>query len=43
MHGSVTPPSNRFLVAGRDRRWPRVLSSALVVSSLAVATLALVG
>lgn len=43
MQSPILPPSNRFLVAQRDRRWPRVLSAAIVVSTLAVAVLLLVG
>lgn len=43
MQSPVAPPTNRFLVAQRDRRWPRVLSSAIVVSLLAVAVLLLIG
>lgn len=43
MQPPIAPPSNRFLVAQRDRRWPRVLSTALAVSLLAVTVLLLVG
>ena len=30
----VAAPSNRFLVHQRDRRWPRVLSSVLLVAAV---------
>lgn len=39
----VVGPSNRFLVPQRDRRWPHVLSSFLLVAVLVVGLLGLVG
>jgi len=39
----VVGPTNRFLVAQRDRRWPHVLSTFLLVSVLVVGVLGLVG
>ena len=39
----VVGPSNRFLVPQRDRRWPHVLSSFLLVAVLVVGVLGLVG
>ena len=39
----VVGPSNRFLVPQRDRRWPHVLSTFLLLAVLVVAALGLVG
>ena len=39
----IAAPSNRFLVRQRDRRWLRVLSSALLVAAVVLAVLLLVG
>jgi len=39
----VVGPSNRFLVPQRDRRWPHVLSSFLLLAVLVVGVLGLVG
>jgi hypothetical protein len=39
----VIGPSNRFLVPQRDRRWPHVLSTFLLLSVLVVGVLGLVG
>ena len=39
----VVGPSNRFLVPQRDRRWPHVLSTFLLLAVLVVGTLGLVG
>jgi hypothetical protein len=39
----VTGPSNRFLIAQRDRRWPHVLSTFLLLAVLVVGVLGLVG
>jgi hypothetical protein len=39
----VVGPSNRFLIAQRDRRWPHVLSSFLLLAVLVVGVLGLVG
>ena len=39
----VVGPSNRFLVPQRDRRWPHVLSTFLLISVLVLGVLALVG
>ncbi len=39
----VVGPSNRFLIAQRDRRWPHVLSTFLLLAVLLVAVLGLVG
>jgi len=39
----VVGPSNRFLVAQRDRRWPHVLSTFLLLAVLVVGVLGLVG
>lgn len=39
----VVGPSNRFLVPQRDRRWPHVLSSFLLLAVLVVGALGLVG
>jgi hypothetical protein len=36
-------PTNRFLVAQRDSRWPRVLTTVLLVASVVVVVLMLVG
>jgi len=36
-------PTNRFLVAQRDRRWPRVLSLVLMLATAVVVVLMLVG
>ncbi len=36
-------PTNRFLVAQRDRRWPRVLSTVLMLATGVVVVLMLVG
>ncbi len=36
-------PSNRFLVRQRDRRWPRVLTVALLAAAVVLAVLLLVG
>ena len=36
-------PSNRFLIAERDRRWPRVLTSVLLVSAVVLTVLLVVG
>lgn len=36
-------PTNRFLVAQRDRRWPRVLSTVLMLATAVVVVLMLVG
>lgn len=43
MEPPVFVPSNRFLVAQPDRRWPRVLSAALVVAGVVLVVLILVG
>ena len=39
----VVGPSNRFLVPQRDRRWPHVLSTFLLLAVLVVSVLGLVG
>jgi hypothetical protein len=39
----VVSPSNRFLVPQRDRRWPHVLSTFLLLSVLVLGVLGLVG
>jgi hypothetical protein len=39
----VVGPSNRFLVPQRDRRWPDVLSTFLLLAVLVVGVLGLVG
>ena len=39
----VVGPSNRFLVPQRDRRWPHVLSTFLLIALLVVGVLGLVG
>jgi len=39
----VVGPSNRFLVPQRDRRWPHVLSTFLLLAVLVVGLLGLVG
>jgi hypothetical protein len=39
----VVGPSNRFLIAQRDRRWPHVLSTFLLLAVLVVGALGLVG
>ena len=39
----VVGPSNRFLVPQRDRRWPHVLSTFLLLAVLVVGSLGLVG
>lgn len=39
----VVGPSNRFLVPQRDRRWPHVLSTFLLIAVLVVGVLGLVG
>lgn len=39
----VVGPSNRFLVPQRDRRWPHVLSTFLLLAVLVVGVLGLVG
>ncbi len=39
----IVLPSNRFLVRQRDRRWPRVLSSALLAAAVVLGVLVLVG
>jgi hypothetical protein len=39
----IVGPSNRFLVPQRDRRWPHVLSSFLLLAVLVVGVLGLVG
>ena len=39
----VVGPSNRFLVPQRDRRWPHVLSTFLLIAVLVVGALGLVG
>jgi hypothetical protein len=39
----VAGPSNRFLVPERDRRWPHVLSTFLLLSVLVLGVLGLVG
>ncbi|MGD8439041.1 MAG: hypothetical protein PVG53_00790 [Holophagae bacterium] len=39
----VVGPSNRFLVAQRDHRWPHVLSTFLLLAVLMVGVLGLVG
>lgn len=39
----VTTPSNRFLVPQRDRRWPQVLSIALLMSAVVLVALILIG
>ena len=36
-------PTNRFLVAQRDQRWPRVLSLVLLLATAVVVVLMLVG
>jgi len=36
-------PTNRFLVAQRDQRWPRVLSMVLMLATAVVVVLMLVG
>ena len=43
MNSSIASPTNRFLIAQRDRRWPRVLSTILVVSAVMLLVLLLVG
>jgi hypothetical protein len=43
MHVPVAGPTNRFLIQQRDRRWPRVLSTLLLVSAVVLAALSLVG
>jgi len=39
----VDAPSNRFLVRQRDRRWPRVMSSALLIAAVVLGVLLVVG
>jgi hypothetical protein len=39
----VVGPSNRFLVPQRDRRWPHVLSTFLLLAVLVIGVLGLVG
>jgi len=39
----IVGPSNRFLVPQRDRRWPHVLSTFLLLAVLVVGLLGLVG
>jgi hypothetical protein len=39
----VAAPSHRFLVHQRDRRWPRVLSSVLLLAAVVLGVLLLVG
>lgn len=39
----IVGPSNRFLVPQRDRRWPHVLSSFLLLAVLVVGVLGVVG
>ena len=39
----IVGPSNRFLVPQRDRRWPHVLSTFLLLAVLVVVLLGLVG
>ena len=39
----ITRPSNRFLVRDRDHRWPRVLTTAILLGAGLVVTLFLVG
>jgi len=39
----IVGPSNRFLVPQRDRRWPHVLSTFLLLAALVVGALGLVG
>ena len=39
----IVGPSNRFLVPQRDRRWPHVLSSFLLLAVLVIGVLGLVG
>lgn len=39
----IVGPSNRFLVPQRDRRWPHVLSTFLLLAVLVVGVLGLVG
>lgn len=39
----VVGPSNRFLVPQRDRRWPHVLSTFLLLALLVIGSLGLVG
>jgi hypothetical protein len=39
----VVVPSNRFLLPQRDRRWPHVLSSFLLLAVVVLGTLGLVG
>jgi hypothetical protein len=39
----IVSPSNRFLVPQRDRRWPHVLSTFLLLAVLVVGLLGLVG
>lgn len=39
----IVGPSNRFLVPQRDRRWPHVLSTFLLIATLVVSALGLVG
>jgi hypothetical protein len=39
----IVGPSNRFLVPQRDRRWPHVLSTFLLLATMVVGVLGLVG
>lgn len=39
----IALPTNRYLVHQRDRRWPRVLSSVLLVAAVVFGVLLLVG
>ncbi|MCU0302614.1 MAG: hypothetical protein MUC56_00930 [Thermoanaerobaculales bacterium] len=39
----IAGPSNRFLVPQRDRRWPHVLSTFLLLAAMVVGVLGLVG
>jgi hypothetical protein len=39
----IATPTNRFLIRERDRHWPRVLTTVLVVASVLFLVLFLVG
>lgn len=43
MRVPVLAPTNRYLVAQRDRRWPHALTMLLAVAGLVLATLIVIG
>lgn len=43
MDVGIALPTNRYLVHQRDRRWPRVLSSVLLLAAVVLGILLLVG